>query len=737
MAKQWEKLWQRVQVLPPGLRLAAMVIVLVGGQYLWVCIDRPAHRQELASAFGSVGIFYGAPQPDHSGNRFTFVETSDHGYGLFFADASTGHKTLMREETDSDSRLVSVRCALRAWPWSPDDSAFIYSEAGQISICDPATGKTITELNILTTVTALTWLAPGVFVCVDAYGNLHQFEKQTDGTWGRKGSSDTGGVPSASSEGGQDESAAAAFDGSVHTKWISSDGSSSGWLQYQFGGGAAWAVSQYALTSANDSPSRDPMDWQFQASNDGDTWINLDVQSGETFTSRLQTKSYSFANTTPYRLYRLNITSSRQNNGSGLQLSEFYLGTAGVSNNVSLARNPFSGAFSLTTLSSDTIGWVQDNRIWSMNLASNTPSLLLDMQTVASTNTILRSFSYSKEAGQFLLSCTQDGKDSLWHFDPNSSSSGLHQITTTDNVRNGFWLNVTNHDGWVAQEDNDLLVCQNSASEPVKLLPRANINAFTVTPDGQRLLILGTVGKEPAAGIWQYDFASAKLQCVMPYGDHPSPYASHINPDGGFVILPSGENMHYDIFQPANFNRHRKYPLIIGDTYFGNVVNGAHGRLWVPGMAACDAYVVIVNRRDWNNGIEQWGEDVMAVYQQLSQTPNVDTHRVFLFGVSAETQYLSEFVAKYPGLWQGIIFLNPSGLPDFSKSPLFQQRPKILISAGSNEHEDDRFKQYQSEALKSGVLVEYFISPGEGHHFVGNAAQLERTKAMMHFIFEE
>jgi predicted esterase len=105
--------------------------------------------------------------------------------------------------------------------------------------------------------------------------------------------------------------------------------------------------------------------------------------------------------------------------------------------------------------------------------------------------------------------------------------------------------------------------------------------------------------------------------------------------------------------------------------------------------------------------------------------------------VSAETAYMSEFVTNSPGLWKGIILLNPSGLPDFSNSPRFSRRPKILISAGSEENEEDRFKKYQEESLQSGVMVEYVIHPGEGHYIVGNAGHLERAKAMMHFIFEE
>ena len=46
-----------------------MVVALVGGRYLWVSAGRPADRQkEIAVAFGSSGLSYGVPQPDHEGS---------------------------------------------------------------------------------------------------------------------------------------------------------------------------------------------------------------------------------------------------------------------------------------------------------------------------------------------------------------------------------------------------------------------------------------------------------------------------------------------------------------------------------------------------------------------------------------------------------------------------------------------------------------------------------------------
>jgi acetyl esterase/lipase len=98
---------------------------------------------------------------------------------------------------------------------------------------------------------------------------------------------------------------------------------------------------------------------------------------------------------------------------------------------------------------------------------------------------------------------------------------------------------------------------------------------------------------------------------------------------------------------------------------------------------------------------------------------------------------MDSVLTNSPRLWKGVILLNPTTLPDLSSAPWLQQRPKVLISVGEEEHEVDRLKKYQETALESGVMVEYVIHPGEWHHIVGNAAQLERTKAILHFVFEE
>jgi alpha-L-fucosidase 2 len=145
-------------------------------------------------------------------------------------------------------------------------------------------------------------------------------------------SPDTVATASASSDypaGGQ--AAAQAFDSNIATKWYNTGIAPPGWLQYQFGGGAGWVVTNYNLTSANDVPQRDPANWLFQGSNDGLNWMTLDTETNQSFPNRYQTRSYTnaVANTTPYCYYQLYISANAGGSSYGLQLSEFNLPKVG------------------------------------------------------------------------------------------------------------------------------------------------------------------------------------------------------------------------------------------------------------------------------------------------------------------------------------------------------------------------------------------------------------------------
>ncbi|MBW8683576.1 fibronectin type III domain-containing protein [Chitinophaga rhizophila] len=97
--------------------------------------------------------------------------------------------------------------------------------------------------------------------------------------------------------------------------------STTGWMQYYLPGGAV--TKQYAITSGNDYPGRDPKDWELLGSNDGHIWIVLDKQENQTFTGRNQRRHYIISNDKKFVYHRLKINA---NSGERYtQLSEWQL----------------------------------------------------------------------------------------------------------------------------------------------------------------------------------------------------------------------------------------------------------------------------------------------------------------------------------------------------------------------------------------------------------------------------
>ncbi|GAA0968433.1 MULTISPECIES: SMI1/KNR4 family protein [Streptomyces violaceusniger group] len=86
------------------------------------------------------------------------------------------------------------------------------------------------------------------------------------------------------------------------------------------------AVGHYVLTSADDVPGRDPKDWTLKGSNDGEHWADLDSRVEESFAHRHQPRGFTFAATTAYRHYRLEIT--RNAGEDQIQLSQVRLFTS-------------------------------------------------------------------------------------------------------------------------------------------------------------------------------------------------------------------------------------------------------------------------------------------------------------------------------------------------------------------------------------------------------------------------
>jgi hypothetical protein len=139
------------------------------------------------------------------------------------------------------------------------------------------------------------------------------------------------------------ENAAKAFDNKYtagnFSKWATlgnpnTNGGTPVSLMYKFSN-TTYAINSYNVVSGDDNPFRDPRDWKLQGC-DGSCsltsdsgWTTLDTRSAQTFANRLQTNTYSFANTTKYSQIRFRISGTNGTENM-TQLTELQLFDSGT-----------------------------------------------------------------------------------------------------------------------------------------------------------------------------------------------------------------------------------------------------------------------------------------------------------------------------------------------------------------------------------------------------------------------
>jgi hypothetical protein len=234
--------------------------------------------------------------------------------------------------------------------------------------------------------------------------------------------------------------AAMAFDNNLSTAWqdptVPNGSTNFAWIQYLYPGSAMHVVNRYALTSALGAPADDPGAWQFYGVDASSNLLLLDTQTGQTFSNRLQPRSYAITNTTAYRGYRLVIT--RVNNpatatgvhlaeleltpATGSALWECWLGIAGtaVSN---LTNNPAYPA--------------------SPSLSDQLPSFNGPVNWALNYGTRVRGFITAPLTGAYRFWISSDDNSELW-FSTNANPTNASLIASVPGWTNPqIWTNYS------------------------------------------------------------------------------------------------------------------------------------------------------------------------------------------------------------------------------------------------------------------------------------------------------
>lgn len=245
--------------------------------------------------------------------------------------------------------------------------------------------------------------------------------------------------------------------------------------QYKFN--TASIVAQYTITSGNDAQERDPKNWTFEASNDGQVWTIIDTRIGEAFSNRIQTKIYDVATPATWLYYRLNISDIKGGQNTHFQCSEWRLLGPAIPNGAPAA---------LTAMATS---GAEINLTWTDN-STNESSFVIERSLNGNTFTPIgavpgNTTAYTDNSGLLL--------NTLYYYRvkaQNNTGSSAYATTNTSTLNiNGDITDVTDDGGTLT------VLVENSggatANEGSQKLADNNY--------GTKYLAFGTV---PAGGFW-------------------------------------------------------------------------------------------------------------------------------------------------------------------------------------------------------------------------------------------
>lgn len=113
----------------------------------------------------------------------------------------------------------------------------------------------------------------------------------------------------------------------VKAQKIQVSATNSGAMQVDFGAGNAKVVDSYFLIASNDNHYTDTMfsQWDFQGSNNGSSWVNIDSRDGENGWAGSEFRYFQTANKNAYRYYRIAFSAGGNNVAPNTYAGGWYL----------------------------------------------------------------------------------------------------------------------------------------------------------------------------------------------------------------------------------------------------------------------------------------------------------------------------------------------------------------------------------------------------------------------------
>ena len=380
----------------------------------------------------------------------------------------------------------------------------------------------------------------------------------------------------------------------------------------------------------------------------------------------------------------------------------------------------------------NSVVWQRGGDIWRCSYNSDAPVKIWE----SSTNQLLE-FTFSASDQLFLLHCLDANGEFVGSLDPAkgqfparfSEIARLARLPATNLMCVG---GVKDFAYFTKGEAGRKALVIQSKDSPVTATvewatAKSYASARSYAAGQKQIYVIGQRAlTNDLVSIWRYDAANGSLACVVPNQETELKFAKNDAVSLVMVTNSLGDKLAYSLKSPAGFSASKKCPVVIGEGWTGY-------QLAVVGGGYCFANLSREGRE-----MDQWHEDMMAVYDDLAKNPGIDIAQVYLLGISGGASVVNRLLEEKPGLWRGAILFSPVDFPDLTRVRV----SKILIdSGGADLHLGDngraRMAKFQDAALLAGIQVTVASHEDAGHVFNSVKAEKERVQELVKFLFEQ